>query len=153
MRLATKPLSMVLRLNIAGSGISNWMIFFAILVGLLCVCPVQATNPLVLGWAASQDGQAVPEDVDDGVGVSRAGTLVRIALPIDFNVVSRVQKTLQEIAERAPAVAPKGGKPVVVLEFETTQQTGRGSEVEPCIALARFLGSSSGCRGSQSTCS
>jgi len=140
MRLATKPLSMVLRLNIAGSGISNWMIFFAIVVGLMCVRPAQATNPLALSRSASQDGQAASEDADNGAGVSRTGTLVRITLPIDFNVVSRVQKTLQEIAERAPAVAPKGGKPVVVLEFETTQQTGRGSEVEPCIALARFLG-------------
>jgi len=150
MRLATKPLRFMLRPNTEASGTSNLMVLIAMLaVGLMCVSSAQANPSVSSNALTSPLGPALPtQDIDEpGIaeavaGVSRTGTLVRVPLPIDSKVSSRVRKTLQELAERAPLVAPASGKPVVVLEFGTSGQTGRGSELEACIALARFLGDS-----------
>ena len=134
MRLAIKPQPFLRSTPIAGIGALRLSVLLAVLSTLMSTTFVGATtfNP------SGQEDVGVSVEAQP---VSRTGTAIRIPLPIDSQVSSRVRQTLQEIAERAPAVAPVGGKPVVVLEFEAGAQTGRGSEIEACIALARYLGS------------
>ena len=111
----------------------------------LAVCLLTLSTLVSTTLVSATTVNSTRQDADAGADtqpVSRTGTLIRIPLPIDSTVSARVKQTLQDIAERAPAVAPAGGKPVVVLEFEVDSQTGRGSEIEACIALARYLGSS-----------
>ncbi|MEM7784350.1 MAG: NfeD family protein [Planctomycetota bacterium] len=80
-----------------------------------------------------QDQDATPE---------RIGHLVRIPLPIDFGVSEQVTKTIKSIADKAPLAVRPEEFPIVILEFDTTDgQTGRGSQMEACQALARFLSS------------
>jgi len=130
MRFAIKPKQLLSWPPTAGARVLSLLI--ALVATLVSTTIVSATNANNVG----QDNAQVGAESDP-----RSGTVVRVQLPIDSTVSSRVRQTLQEIAERAPAIAPAGGKPVVVLEFEVSSQSGRGSEIEACIALARYLGS------------
>ncbi len=153
MRLATKSTQLSLWPNIDGVPASNPMFFFwfffSILATLIGVCDAEvdrassasSVQPVALTVAAQEKAENKDDQANALGPASRSGTTVRIQLPIDSNVSARVRKTLQEQAERAPAATPASGKPVVVLEFEAATQTGRGSELEACIALARYLGS------------
>ena len=71
---------------------------------------------------------------------NRIGYLVQIPLPINSEVSSKVRQTLQRIAEKSSAVVRPEDRAVVVLQFDTSLgQSGRGSELEACQALARYL--------------
>ncbi len=71
----------------------------------------------------------------------RIGHLVRVSLPITMEVSSNLIRTLKTLADKAPLAVRPEERPVVVLEFETSNgKTGSGSEREACQALARFLG-------------
>ena len=131
MQLVIKQKQFSGRLFNTGNGLLKLSLLFTLLWALMPKTLSGAPTIAPSGQEAGADAQPV----------LRTGTTLRIQLPIDSNVSSRVRKTLQEIAERAPVAAAAGGKPVVVLEFEAGTQTGRGSEIEACIALARFLGS------------
>ena len=66
------------------------------------------------------------------------GFLVRIPLPIVGEVDVRVQKLIEKAMERLPVAADR--RPVLVLEFDTSKgATGEGSQLERCVALARYL--------------
>lgn len=71
---------------------------------------------------------------------SRRGVLLRVSLPITIASASQLKTALQQIADSAPAVAKPSQRLAVVLEFETVNgATGRGSELEACQLLARYL--------------
>lgn len=86
---------------------------------------------------------AAPVDAQDTgakVDSDRTGYLVRVALPIDSQVSTNVRNTLMRIAEKSERFVRPEDRPVVVLEFDTAGgKTGRGSELEACMALARYL--------------
>lgn len=74
---------------------------------------------------------------------NRLGYLVKVPLPIDSKVSSSIRQTLLRLAEKSPPGVKAENFPIVVLEFETSaEKSGRGSELESCIALARYLGHS-----------
>jgi membrane-bound ClpP family serine protease len=69
--------------------------------------------------------------------------LVQIGLPINGQVQEQVENTLRRLAEQTSPVADAVQRPVVVLEFDTSNgQTGRGSRLGSCLDLSRFLVSS-----------
>ena len=133
MQIAIKPKQFLRRHPITPSRALKLSVVLVVLAALMSTSFVSATIAMIR--PSCQDAG------DDAQPVSRTGTSIRIDLPIDSRVSSRVRRILQEVAERAPDVAPAGGKPVVVLEFEVGSQTGRGSEIGACIDLARALGS------------
>ena len=78
-----------------------------------------------------------------GQASNRTGLLVKIPLPVDSKSAAKIKLTLKRIAETAPQVVRPEERQVVVLEFDTQGgKTGRGSELEACQSLARFLASS-----------
>lgn len=94
-----------------------------------------------LAGAPSSDDQ----DENDSVSVDsdRTGYLVRISLPIDSQVSAQVRQTLKRLSEKSSRVVRPDNRPVAVLEFDTAAgKTGRGSELEACMALARYLSDS-----------
>ena len=73
---------------------------------------------------------------------NRPGVLVKIPLPVDAKTASRIKRSLKRIVEKAPQVVQPSQRQVVVLEFDTAGgKTGRGSELEACQSLARYLAS------------
>jgi membrane-bound serine protease (ClpP class) len=81
-------------------------------------------------------------DPEDGAGAEtdREGYRVKVPLPIDGQVSAALRQTLKRISEKTSPAAQRRNRPVVVLEFDTRGgQTGRGSELEACMALARYL--------------
>ena len=71
---------------------------------------------------------------------TRLAHLIRVQLPITDNVSSNIKKTLATLAEKAPRTVRPEDRSLIVLEFDTTTgKTGRGSELEACQSLARFL--------------
>jgi membrane-bound ClpP family serine protease len=70
----------------------------------------------------------------------RAGVSVRISLPITVASASQVKLALQKLVESAPLTVRPKDRTVAVLEFDTASgKTGRGSELEACQLLARYL--------------
>lgn len=87
--------------------------------------------------AQQENGQSANPSADR----DRMGYLVRIPLPIDSQVSSSVRKTLKQLSERPQMAVRPEDRPVVVLEFDTSNgKTGRGSELEACMSLALYLG-------------
>ena len=65
---------------------------------------------------------------------------IKVPLPIDGQASASVRQTLKRISEKTSPAAQRRNRPVVILEFDTRGgQTGRGSELEACMALARYL--------------
>ncbi len=70
----------------------------------------------------------------------RKGYLVQVALPINARVQEQVENTLRRIVEQTTDVTAAAQRPVVVLEFDTSNgQNGRGSRLGSCLDLSRFL--------------
>jgi membrane-bound serine protease (ClpP class) len=83
-----------------------------------------------------------PQQVGTGVGTdaNREGYRVKVPLPIDGQASAAVRQTLKRISEKTSPAAQRRNRPVVILEFDTRGgQTGRGSELEACMGLARYL--------------
>ena len=113
----------------------------AILATVFCmfVFP-NAARGIVQDAPQSPDGEIAGKQELDAES-DRIGHLVRIPLPIDSKVSANVRQTLQQLAEKSQVFVRPEDRPVVVLEFDTTGgKTGRGSELEACMALARYLG-------------
>lgn len=71
---------------------------------------------------------------------SRVGYLVQVPLPINSANAASVRQTLERLVEKAPTVIRPEDRPVIVLEFDTANgKTGRGSKLESCLELARYL--------------
>ena len=87
---------------------------------------------MLMGVAFGQgEGDTPPE---------REGFLIRIPLPITGDADLQIQSTIEKVLERLPAVENAKDRPVLVLQFDTSSgSSGRGSQLERCIALARFL--------------
>jgi len=70
----------------------------------------------------------------------RPAVLVRVSLPVTVSSASSIKLALQQIVENAPTVVRPTDRLAVVLEFDTSGgKTGRGSELEGCQLLARYL--------------
>lgn len=79
-------------------------------------------------------------DTGDGSKTNREGYRVKVPLPIDGQASASVRQTLKRISEKTSPAAQRRNRPIVVLEFDTRGgQTGSGSELEACMALARYL--------------
>lgn len=89
-------------------------------------------SEMFLGVAFGQgEADALPE---------REGFLIRIPLPITGDTDLQIQSTIEKVLERLPAVENAKDRPVLVLQFDTSNGvSGRGSQLERCISLARFL--------------
>lgn len=103
---------------------------------------------LVLSVASLPDVEAAiaiapaSQQADTGTGseTNREGYRVKVPLPIDGQASASVRQTLKRISEKTSPAAQRRNRPVVVLEFDTRGgQTGSGSELEACMALARYL--------------
>jgi membrane-bound serine protease (ClpP class) len=124
-----------------------WMLLVGVASGVLqslLASNVDGSNVRASSVAANRPVNQDDSATDTKRQMSdRVGYLVRVSLPIDSKVSLEVRRTLKQIVERTPAVVRPEDRPVVVLEFETLEgKTGRGSELESCMSLARYLGKS-----------
>jgi membrane-bound serine protease (ClpP class) len=92
---------------------------------------------------ARQDQPAEQADSSAQPQFDRPGVLLKVSLPVDSKSAAQVRQALKQIADQAPQFIRPEERQVVVLQFDTSAgKTGRGSELEACQSLARFLGSS-----------
>jgi membrane-bound ClpP family serine protease len=69
--------------------------------------------------------------------VRPAAALIRVPLPIAGEADNRVRGMVQQLLDRWPTAEPR---PILVLQFGGSDETtGRGSQFERALALARFL--------------
>lgn len=79
-------------------------------------------------------------DIGTDSETKREGYRVKVPLPIDGEASASVRQALKRISEKTSPAAQRRNRPVVILEFDTRGgQTGRGSELEACMGLARYL--------------
>ncbi len=86
--------------------------------------------------------QTFQEPASDGedLNIDRQAMLIKIPLPVTINVAANVKSILQRAVESAPTVVRPQDRMLVVLEFDTQSgKTGRGSELEACQLLGRYL--------------
>ena len=70
----------------------------------------------------------------------RDGFLIRVPLPITGEDDVQLEATIERVLERLPVAKAANERPVLVLQFDTSRgASGRGSQFERCIGLARFL--------------
>lgn len=70
----------------------------------------------------------------------RTGYLVQIPLPVTDSVAARIEQQIQQIAENATAFVAASQRPVLILEFDTSNGvTGQGSELGDCLDIAVLL--------------
>lgn len=70
----------------------------------------------------------------------REGMIVRIPLPITGETDAQILTTIERCLKTLPVASTTEQRPVLVLEFDTLRgASGRGSQFERCVALARFL--------------
>lgn len=78
-------------------------------------------------------GQVSSEEV-------RPGYLVRVPLPINDETTPAVEQKIQQVLEQATTIGTAKQRPVLVLEFDTSNGvTGQGSELGNCLDLAVML--------------
>lgn len=92
--------------------------------------------------AQDQAGEDKKTGADSKVDSGRVGVSIKIPLPVDSKSAARIRLTLKQIVDKAPQVVRPKDRQAVVFEFDTAGgKTGRGSELEACQSLARYLGS------------
>lgn len=70
----------------------------------------------------------------------RDGLVVRVPLPITGEIDGRLRLTIERYLKTLAPAATANDRPVLVLEFDTLRgASGRGSQFERCVSLARFL--------------
>lgn len=124
-----------------------------ILVGLAGVHPLLVTAETIEGSRTQDQAPGQPVQSGDsgneettqnsreqaGPG-KRPAVLLRVSLPVTVSSAVAIKSALQKIAESAPMVVRPADRLAVVLEFDTDAgKTGRGSELEACQLLARYL--------------
>lgn len=114
---------------------------FVLLGFLLTTMMLLASPEVAWGVWNSQGVDPANTDEQSGQETDRIGVAVRIPLPIDGKVSADVRRKLKLISEKAQLTVRPEDRTVVVLEFDTADgKTGRGSELEACMALALYLG-------------
>ena len=109
-----------------------------VLVGLASLWLLPTSAQALQAGNATEATEANESGLDGEV--QRAGYLVKVPLPIDSATSSQVRKTLKRLAEKSRNVVRGSDATVVVLEFDIGgNKTGRGSELEACMSLARYL--------------
>jgi membrane-bound ClpP family serine protease len=105
----------------------------------LLVMLIASSCPLENGLSAQEaQPSANPASTDE----IRPGYLVRVPLPINSQNAFSVRQTIERLLEKVPNAVRMDDRPVIVLEFDTADgKTGRGSKLESCLELARFLSS------------
>jgi membrane-bound serine protease (ClpP class) len=103
-----------------------------LLVELRFVVSVLVMAWMFLGIAKAQGPPEASEE--------REGYLIRIPLPITGEADLQIQSAIEKVLERLPAAERAQDRPVLVLQFDTSNgASGRGSQLERCLSLARFL--------------
>ncbi len=118
----------------------NRLANLALWVAAILVFGVESVvaNPPLPNCPAALQQDAPGESADQS---TRVGVALKVSLPIDSNTASKLRTAIKRIVESAPDVVRPEQRQVVVLEFDTSNgKTGRGSELEACLSLARFLG-------------
>ena len=114
-----------------------YLVAFVSILNFIFSVPISAYARV----ACSSQDENLPVEAAVGA-IDRNGLLVKIPLPLDAKSASRIRLILKRIVEKAPQVVRPEERQVVVLEFDTSQgRTGRGSELEACQSLARYLAS------------
>jgi membrane-bound serine protease (ClpP class) len=93
-------------------------------------------RPVAVGDAAEKPAaeRTSPPRAADG-----RASLLRVPLPLVGNADTQIIRATKHALEK---MAPEGERPVLVLEFASSQnQTGQGSDFERALKLARFLSS------------
>ena len=121
--------------SIHRSQMSHRFIYAAL--GLLVVMSVGLGASQV--WGAIR-GESVQDDeaTDDNQSV-RVGYRVRVPLPVTGAVKSSLIQQIQLISEKAPQEVKAARRPVLILEFDTRNATGQGSELGACLDIAVLL--------------
>jgi membrane-bound ClpP family serine protease len=102
------------------------------------------------GWTLRQEEEKTPAENPNAQAAQpiegqdqiqrRKGYLVQVRLPITATVQEQVESTIRRIIEQTGVVREAAERPVVVLEFDTSNgQNGRGSRLGSCLDLSRFL--------------
>ncbi len=112
--------------------VRSLLMFSVILIASVC--------GLETGMPAQET--AAPSADQTGASELRSGYLVRVPLPINSQNSAAVRQSIERIIEKVPNAVRLEDQPVIVLEFDTANgKTGRGSKLESCLELARFLSS------------
>jgi membrane-bound ClpP family serine protease len=108
----------------------------------LFVLPVVATL-MFSTYALSQVKDATAKSADSPAEVAtlpRSSVVIRVPLPITPSTRQKIERALQTAAAEAAARHTIATRPVVMLEFETTEiNTGASSDLTACFGLARLL--------------
>lgn len=104
----------------------------------LCVMLIIFACGLESGVRAQEQAEQPADQVQ--ANEMRAGYLVRVPLPINSQNATAVRQSIERLLEKVPNAVRLEDQPVIVLEFDTANgKTGRGSKLESCLELARFL--------------
>ena len=95
---------------------------------------------LVIGrsctFAQEESGQDGRQQVLEG----RSGYLVQVPLPIDDRTAGLIEQQIQAVVDEASTIVSVDQRPVLVLEFDTSNGvTGQGSELGNCLDIAVLL--------------
>ncbi len=102
------------------------------LAGVACLAA------LLLGGGHRLPAQEQPASQSDGS--VRSGFLIQVPLPITEAVAAAVKQQIQRVAEKAPVIVEAAKRPVLILEFDTSNSvTGQGSEIGNCLNIALLL--------------
>ncbi len=95
---------------------------------------------LVIGQPSSFAQEENAEDSNQQESAGRAGFLVQVPLPIDDRTAGLIEQQIQAAVDQASTIVSVNQRPVLVLEFDTSNGvTGQGSELGNCLDIAVLL--------------
>ena len=87
-------------------------------------------------FAQEESGQDEQQQEIEG----RSGYLVQVPLPIDDRTAGLIEQQIQAVVDEASTIVSVDQRPVLVLEFDTSNGvTGQGSELGNCLDIAVLL--------------
>ena len=87
-------------------------------------------------FAQEESGQDGQQQEMEG----RSGYLVQVPLPIDDRTAGLIEQQIQAVVDEASTIVSVDQRPVLVLEFDTSNGvTGQGSELGNCLDIAVLL--------------
>ncbi len=87
-------------------------------------------------FAQEESGQDEQQQEMEG----RSGYLVQVPLPIDDRTAGLIEQQIQAVVDEASTIVSVDQRPVLVLEFDTSNGvTGQGSELGNCLDIAVLL--------------
>ena len=122
---------------------TSWLAFFVAIVSVTQLgLSSPSSNRSTVADANQEQEKSVAAGVTADSDSNRNGLLIKIPLPVDSKSAAKIRLILKQVVEKAPQVVRPEERQVVVLEFDTSQgKSGRGSELEACQSLARYLAS------------